>query len=142
MKLLAASIILLSLHTFSYSDEAETVAKELIVFSGSSKAAVQKARLNTEALKSARNDLPDEFFDRFLAKVTEEEIIKLYAPIYAKHLTSNEMKQLIAFFKSPIGTKFRKVQPILIKEGADAAQAWSQGISVSILSDMGLLESE
>jgi uncharacterized protein len=41
---------------------------------------------------------------------------ELYYPLYDKHFTEAELKDLVAFHKSPIGRKFTQVTPQLMQE--------------------------
>ena len=40
---------------------------------------------------------------------TAETIIEMYLPIYSRHFTAQEVKQLIAFYQSPVGRKWMKL---------------------------------
>lgn len=44
----------------------------------------------------------------------------LIASIYGAHFTQDEVKQLIAFYESPIGTKLISVLPMISQEAMDA----------------------
>lgn len=37
---------------------------------------------------------------------TAETIIEMYVPIYSRHFTAQEIKQLIAFYQTPVGRKW------------------------------------
>ena len=47
-------------------------------------------------------------------------------PIYEKHFTHEELKQLIAFYESPIGKKLIKVQPQIMMESMAAGEEWGK----------------
>lgn len=49
-------------------------------------------------------------------------------PLYAKHFSHDEIRQLLAFHESPTGRKAVAVLPQVVKEGSDAAQR--MGISL------------
>jgi hypothetical protein len=53
---------------------------------------------------------------------------------YAKFYTEDELKGLVAFFKSPLGAKFLRTQSDLVDEVADEITAWSQQISEFVVS--------
>ncbi len=52
-------------------------------------------------------------------KLVDETIEKMY-PIYAKYYTVAEIKQLVAFYKSPIGAKTLTAMPAAINESLQA----------------------
>ena len=58
-------------------------------------------------------------------KLVDETIEKMYG-IYAKYYTTAEVKQLVAFYKSPIGAKTLTVTPQAINESFQAAVATFQ----------------
>jgi hypothetical protein len=45
------------------------------------------------------------------------------AKIYAKHYTADEIKELNAFYKTPVGKKTARLMPKLSKEGAQLGQS-------------------
>lgn len=45
-----------------------------------------------------------------------KEILVEYPPIYARHFTASELKQMIAFYKSPVGRKTLTELPLLFAE--------------------------
>lgn len=55
--------------------------------------------------------------------LTREAWIKVTSEVYARHLTSDELGDLVGFFKSRAGTKLLTIQPELSKEMGDAAEA-------------------
>ena len=58
-------------------------------------------------------------------KLVDETIEKMYG-IYAKYYTTAEVRQLVAFYKSPIGAKTLTVTPQAINESFQAAVATFQ----------------
>ncbi len=75
-------------------------------------------------MKQAIPDVPDEFWTKFLAKVDANELVELIVPIYAKHFTHDEIKQLLAFYQTPLGQKMIANQPAIMQESMEAGQEW------------------
>ena len=50
-------------------------------------------------MKKGRSEVP---WDDFMAEFDINEFIEMIIPIYEKHFTHEEIKQLIAFYESPI----------------------------------------
>jgi uncharacterized protein len=46
--------------------------------------------------------------------------------LYAKYYTQQDVKDLIAFYKTPVGQKMIKIMPALSKEATDISLAWAQ----------------
>jgi len=61
------------------------------------------------------------------------EIIDMVAKIYAQHFTEAELKDIVAFYKTPAGKKMLAQEPIAIKQSLDAAQEWANEFSDTVL---------
>jgi uncharacterized protein len=60
------------------------------------------------------------------------ELVYEVALIYAKHFTDQELKELVAFYKSPLGQKMLKEEPLALDQGLKRAQDWSQDFSEAV----------
>ena len=67
-----------------------------------------------------------EVFGQLATKFVDRkgELIDEIAALYAEKLTLEELAALIAFYKSPIGTKFVAVQPEIMRQSIVAGQRW------------------
>ena len=89
----------------------------------------------TELLKKTNPNTTTKAFtiveEEVNALIKEEMIVKgsfyekIY-PIYHKYLTLNDIRELIDFYKSPVGEKIITVLPILTQESIIAGQSWGQ----------------
>ena len=61
------------------------------------------------------------------------EILDATAKIYAQHFTEQELKDIIAFFKTPVGKKMLAQEPIAIDDSLKAAQNWANAFSEVVL---------
>jgi len=61
------------------------------------------------------------------------ELIDMVAKIYAQHFTEAELKDIVAFYKTPAGKKMLAQEPIAIKQSLDAAQEWANEFSDTVL---------
>ncbi len=83
---------------------------------------------------AAQLELTDADFARMAQLIGEEfgkrfpSLVEEMAPIYANNFTNDELRELIAFYDSPIGRKLVEKQPILSQQGAALGQAWGQRI--------------
>jgi hypothetical protein len=62
------------------------------------------------------------------------EMIDSAAQLYVQRLTQKELEDVSAFFKSASGRKYVGAQPILMNDMFVAMRAWSQKISVDMMS--------
>jgi hypothetical protein len=90
-----------------------------------------------ESMRRGGLDLPQRGVEITLEVMDEELSAALSGPdsmmeelvaIYAKHYTHEEIKELIAFYESPLGRKVLSTMPVLLAESAEIAQRWSQSI--------------
>ena len=64
------------------------------------------------------------------------EIVDGIAQAYAARFTEAELRELIAFYKSPTGTKFVAVLPAVLQESFARMQAWSGKLSQEMVTRM------
>jgi hypothetical protein len=61
------------------------------------------------------------------------ELLDLIAKIYAQHFTEAELKDIVAFYKTPAGKKMVTQEPIAINQSLTAAQDWANQFSDAVL---------
>jgi hypothetical protein len=64
------------------------------------------------------------------------ELTSAVAKLYATHFTEAELKDLLAFYKSPIGMKLITEQPKVGEEGLKFAQTWANNLSDEVIAKM------
>ena len=91
----------------------------------------------TKVLKSTNPDIPHRaltILEEEVNTLIEEEMIEkgsfyeVIYPIYHKYLTIEDIKALIAFYKTPVGKKTITVLPQLTQESMHAGQVWGQSL--------------
>ena len=66
-------------------------------------------------------------------KLQREQITTIVSRTYAKWLSEAEMKEVTAFFKTPVGAKFNKIQPDLVEDVVNDVQVWTQQASEYVM---------
>lgn len=61
------------------------------------------------------------------------EVVDQIARLYALKFTEAEMKEVIAFYKSPVGRKFVAEEPPVIDQGLQSAEEWSKRMADEIM---------
>ena len=61
------------------------------------------------------------------------EIIDEVAKIYAQHFTEQELKDLVTFYKSPLGKKMVTEEPFAVDQSLKTAQAWATHFSDEVI---------
>lgn len=62
------------------------------------------------------------------------EVINQVATLYAQRFSEQELKDVVAFYKTPVGKKFVTEEPTVIEQSLATAQNWSQKLSEEVLS--------
>jgi hypothetical protein len=88
----------------------------------------------SQVIKKARPDIPQKVLD-----VLPEEIVAVFdsnigsfkdtiIPVYHKHFTGEEIKEMIRFYSTDLGKKTIRVMPALLNESMVAGQKWGQSL--------------
>lgn len=94
-----------------------------------------------ETLKQARPDVPATAFNIVAEEVNgaiQEEMtvkggfIDLMVGVYHKYFTHAEIRELLAFYRSPIGRKAGSLAPAMSREGFTVGQRWGQALGPKI----------
>lgn len=95
---------------------------------------LQTMEMSAPAQRAANPQIPAEFWDRFLGAVRERrgELESLIVPIYDRHFSTDELRQLLAFYRSPIGQKMLTEQPAIARDAMDAGRVWGQQLGMEI----------
>jgi len=142
-------LLLLILPISSQADELTQKKREditkLLVTTGGTKIGVQFANAVTEnlskTLKAARPDIPDRVFtvlNQEMMSLMQEKMnapggmIDLVIPIYDKHFTHADIKELLAFYQTRIGRKSIEVLPMVVSESMQVGQSWGQSLGPEI----------
>lgn len=71
--------------------------------------------------------MEQEFTNASIYSLTE-----LLVPVYAKHLTLEDLQGLIAFYQTPVGQKFAQKSPLIAQESMPIAQQWGMKIGQNL----------
>lgn len=110
---------------------------ELLETTGSYQLALQLMSQTMDALKNMFNKtlpddkkIPDEVWanivDEVKSDIDKESYYNLVVPIYEKYLTADDIKELIAFYKSSVGRKFIGVAPNIMRDAGQAGEEWAR----------------
>ena len=75
--------------------------RKLLVVTGSAEIGIQSLRNMVGQFRASMPNVPAAFWDEFMKEVSAEELVELIVPIYDKHYTHAEIKQLISFYETP-----------------------------------------
>jgi hypothetical protein len=123
------------------SDETATVSKsddiqKLMELMDAKAMGLQVMQTMMDSFNAVGSPVADDFLKDFMSEVNFGELVELTIPIYEKHFTHDDIKQMIAFYQSPIGKKLLKKQPAILKESMAVGIAWSQKITAKLIEKM------
>jgi len=120
---------------------AVAAAKELLIAMGSMKqfevAINTMSRGMADAFKKqapAKAKEIDEVMALMAAKFNARkgEMLTLVAPLYAEKFTPDELTEIGAFYKTPIGQKMIATQPEILQRSMQIGMAWGQAIGQEV----------
>jgi hypothetical protein len=107
------------------SDEYKSQLREMLTVSGSLEGARQVVPQLLALVKQQQPEISDEACrkveETFNVKVIDR-MVDLYAPIYIKYLTLDDLKQIVAFYQTPAGKKWGEATPSITLEGTKMGQ--------------------
>lgn len=86
------------------------------------------------SLSQDLNEIGTRLRSELMPRLTElsDEMAKLYAT----HFTETELKEILAFYKSPVGKKMLAQQPAVIDSSMKYAQTWSTKLSDEVVAKL------
>ena len=106
--------------------------KKLMDVTGSGSLGVQAMNQMITLFKQSKMGVPDKFWTDLMAEVDPNELVEMCIPSYVKHFTHAEIKQLLAFYETPLGKKLIKTQPAIMQECMIAGQKWGQKLGEKV----------
>ena len=118
------------------STELKEDIRKLMEVTGAGNLAVQMMNQMIGPMREVNPNAPEEFWTRFMAKVDTEELIELIVPIYAKYFTHDEIKQLLAFYRTPLGQKVIATLPAVMQESMVAGAKWGEQLGQQVVDEL------
>ena len=81
----------------------EADIRKLLVVTGAGKMGVQVMQQMLNSIKIQNPNIPSDYFDKLMQEADANELIEISIPSYDKHMTHDDIKELLKFYKSPIG---------------------------------------
>lgn len=140
--------LLFCITIFSGFSQAETKSvhiRKLLEITGAAKTGVQMAQSMIGSFKKNYPNVTDDFWDDFSKELNADTLTEMIIPIYEKHYTINEIKQLIEFYETPLGKKLISTMPEVMQESMQAGQVWGKAVGEKVyqnLKEKGFLKKE
>ena len=114
-------------------------ARELLAASGAVDVMLNVIKANLPAAQQASPQLPPQFWTRFRDTIAlaAPALVDSVAAVYARTFTLQDLQQLAAFYETPVGQRFRDLQPKIVAESAAIGQRWGARIGAAIGASLG-----
>ena len=116
--------------------EYKTAVQKMLSASGSEKTFKASISQMLSMMKQQKSEIPNEFWvtmEDEMKKTSMTDLVDLLIPVYQKHLTLDDINQLISFYQSPVGKKFAEKTPFITQESMAAGQQWGMKIGQKIV---------
>lgn len=94
--------------------------------------AAMESSISTQ--RAANPRVPAAFWDKFLTLVhaRRDTLVTMFVDIYGRHFSSEDIKQLLEFYRSPIGQKMLAETPAIGRESVLAGQALGAQLAADV----------
>ena len=86
--------------------------------------------------KQQSPEVPEKFWNEFekeFSSTSMDELVSLLAPVYYRHLTAQDLDQIIAFYATPAGKKLSGSQAAITSESMSVGQEWGALLGEKVL---------
>jgi len=87
-------------------------------------------------MKEALPAAPDEFWTSFRQKIKASDLVDMLVPVYAKHLDTADIDELIRFYRTPAGQRFLDKQPVILEESMAIGEKWGEQLAARAVEDL------
>ena len=132
-------ILILALYSNATAQEEDSYSqtlKEMFKLSGSEEAYSSAVKQMIVMMKGQKAYNLDEAtwttIEDELLKTSISDLTEMLVPVYKKYLSEDDLKELIAFYKTPVGEKYAKSSPFITQEAMQVGQQWGMKIGQEI----------
>lgn len=134
--LLFLFVSVLALNTNAQADSKEKLIKEMLELSGAKKMALQTMEMMISSFKKRMPTVENDFWNEFMKEADSDDLINMIIPVYAKHFTESEVKELIAFYNTSVGKKMVEKLPVISQESFGIGEAWGKALGEKVMSKL------
>ncbi len=110
--------------------------KEMMDAAGSSEAYKVAIVQTLKMLKSQKSDVPEAYWQELetvFIKSAQEDLFNMLLPVYQKHITEAELKDITKFYHTPTGKKFAEKTPLILQDSMAAGQEWGKKLGEELV---------
>lgn len=120
----------------------EDLARDLMVLTGAGEMGKQAMVQMIDSFRTMSPDIPEEFWQNFIAEADPNELAELGVPIYVKHLTREELEAAVAFYSSPEGRSMVQKLPAIMQESMEVGERWGAQLGAAIVAKLERYQEE
>ena len=136
-KLILTFILIAGICTFSvYGQTKNDDIITLLKITGTDKLAEQVMDAMVPQFQQLVPDIPIAFWDKFREKLDIDSLLNACIPAYDKYYTHDEIKQLLAFYQSPLGKRMIEITPLLTQDTMAIGQKWGERLGQDIANEL------
>ena len=127
-------VLLVSCTTVFAQDNAKNKdIRELLTLTKAGELGVQAMKASMESMRKSNPNLPAELWAEFEKSFTKEALVDMTIPVYDKHYTHQEIKDMIALYKTPLGQKMLEKTPLVMQESMAKGQEFGREVAMRAL---------
>ena len=111
--------------------------RRLLRLTGAVEASEQTMDQMFATLRQSTRDVPQNVWDELIAEFRVEfaadRLIEMIVPIYSRHFSHEEIRQLIAFYESPVGRKLADATPQIAQESYQVGVTHGENVMRNLL---------
>jgi uncharacterized protein len=93
----------------------------------------------TADLRAKNPDVPAALWDNYAARINDHSaLVRLYAPIYRRHVSEADARALVKFFESPLGLRYSAALSQIGNDTDAAAKTWAVSVANDLLREKGV----
>jgi hypothetical protein len=136
MKKFAAFVIFAGAAGLCFSQTKEEDIVRLLELTDSKNMAVQIFDMVIPQIARIAPNVPQSVWDALKDKMDFDVFVKNYIPIYDRHYTHEDIRELIEFYESPVGRKVIRVTPAMTEESMQMGQSYGAILAEEILREL------
>jgi len=132
MKKLLAVALLVAAPAFAQSPKEKDIRK-LLAITNAAQLGGQVMHQVINTFKTQMPSVPPAFWAELSTELNPDELMEKLIPVYDKHLSAQEVKDIIKFYESPSGKKLLAAQPAMVQESTVIGQEWGRAIAEKVM---------
>ncbi len=107
--------------------------RQLLTLMGAGEIGMKAMEQMIDSFRQSLPWVPQEFWNDFIQGVDPADLIELSIDPYVRHLSHEDIRDLIAFYQTPLGKRLARAMPAITHEGMLAGQEWGQQLAEDVL---------